>query len=377
MISFELKSEDKSSKARTGILHTDHGEIETPIFMPVGTQATVKGVLQEQLEDIVKAQIILSNTYHLYLRPGNEVIYGAGGLHKFMNWVKPILTDSGGYQVFSLSSNRKIKREGVYFNSHIDGSKHLFTPQSVVDTQRILGSDIMMALDECPAYPCTKQDAKKSLKITNEWLEMGVKHFEHTQKLYAQEQIFVPIAQGSVFPDLRTESILHNAQYNTAIQAIGGLSVGEPKENLYAMVNLSTDHISRLSARYLMGVGTPENILECIELGIDMFDCVLPSRNARHGILYTNRGIINIRNLKWKLDFSPIDDSLDCPTSVNHTKSYLRHLFIAGELLAAQIASLHNLSFYLQLVKEARLHLSKGDFSEWKREKVKIISTRL
>ncbi|MEP7194938.1 MAG: tRNA guanosine(34) transglycosylase Tgt [Saprospiraceae bacterium] len=376
-MSFELKSEDKSSKARTGILHTDHGEIETPIFMPVGTQATVKGVLQEQLEDIVKAQIILSNTYHLYLRPGNEVIYGAGGLHKFMNWVKPILTDSGGYQVFSLSSNRKIKREGVYFNSHIDGSKHLFTPQSVVDTQRILGSDIMMALDECPAYPCTKQDAKKSLKITNEWLEMGVKHFEHTQKLYAQEQIFVPIAQGSVFPDLRTESILHNAQYNTAIQAIGGLSVGEPKENLYAMVNLSTDHISRLSARYLMGVGTPENILECIELGIDMFDCVLPSRNARHGILYTNRGIINIRNLKWKLDFSPIDDSLDCPTSVNHTKSYLRHLFIAGELLAAQIASLHNLSFYLQLVKEARLHLSKGDFSEWKREKVKIISTRL
>ncbi|MEO6189412.1 MAG: tRNA guanosine(34) transglycosylase Tgt [Saprospiraceae bacterium] len=376
-MSFKLISTDKRSNARAGVLHTDHGEIETPIFMPVGTLATVKGIHQQELEDIIKAQVILGNTYHLYLRPGTEIIHKAGGLHKFMNWKYPILTDSGGYQVFSLSGRRKIKPEGVYFNSHIDGSKHLFTPESVVNAQRILGSDIMMALDECPPYPSSKPAAIKSLYITKSWLEMGMKHYQNTQNLYGYDQAFIPIAQGSVYPDLRKDSILFNAEFNSPIQAIGGLSVGEPDIDLYKMVSLCTEHMSESNARYLMGVGTPANILECIAKGIDMFDCVLPSRNARHGILYTNQGVINIRNKKWSEDFSPIDSEIDCPTSQNHSKSYLRHLFIAGELLGGQIATLQNLSFYLQLVKEARKHILTRDYQDWKNEKISIISKRL
>lgn len=377
MIRFDLIHTDSGSSARAGLIKTDHGEICTPIFMPVGTLASVKAVHQEELLNTVKAQIILGNTYHLYLRPGNETIFKAGGLHSFMNWNRPILTDSGGYQVFSLSERRKIKPEGVYFNSHIDGSKHLFTPESVVDTQRILGSDIMMALDECPAYPCPKAAAHKSLEITKSWLERGYRHYQNTSSMYGHDQIFVPIAQGSVYDDLRIESIQFNSQFKTAVQAIGGLSVGEPEEDLYRLVRLSTPHLPKESARYLMGVGTPANILECIESGIDMFDCVLPSRNARHGILYTSKGIMNIRNKKWKDDFSPIDDSISCPTSQNHTKSYLRHLFISGEILGMQIATLQNLSFYLNLVTTAREMILQDKFHSWKESILPNIIRRL
>ncbi|MCC6816477.1 MAG: tRNA guanosine(34) transglycosylase Tgt [Saprospiraceae bacterium] len=377
MIDFTLLHTDKTSRARAGVIQTDHGIIQTPIFMPVGTLASVKAVHQKELDEVVKAQIILSNTYHLYLRPGNETIQLAGGIHAFMNWKKPILTDSGGYQVFSLSERRKVKPEGVYFSSHIDGSKHLFTPESVVDTQRILGSDIMMALDECPAYPCTKQAAKKSLEITKSWLARGYYHFENTNPLYGHDQIFVPIAQGSTYDDLRIESIQYNIQFNTAVQAIGGLSVGEPDEDLYRLVKLSTQYLPQNSARYLMGVGTPVNILNCIEAGIDMFDCVLPSRNARHGILYTTEGIVNIRNRKWKDDFSPIDKGINCPTSNQHTKAYLRHLFISGEILAMQIATLQNLCFYLYLVNTAREKILNNEFNIWKKEILPIISRRL
>lgn len=377
MISYDLIHKDIQSQARAGVLKTDHGDILTPIFMPVGTLATVKATHQKELEEIIKAQIILGNTYHLYLRPGNGTMKAAGGLHQFMNWKKPILTDSGGYQVFSLSERRKVKTEGVYFSSHIDGSKHLFTPESVVDIQRVLGSDIMMALDECPAYPCTKQAAKKSLEITKNWLARGFNHFEKTKSLYGHDQIFVPIAQGSIYDDLRIESIQYNTQFKTAVQAIGGLSVGEPDEDLYRLVNLSTEYLPEESARYLMGVGTPVNILNCIEAGIDMFDCVLPSRNARHGILYTTEGIVNIRNKKWKDDFSVIDNGIDCPTSNQHTKAYLRHLFISGEILAMQIATLQNLCFYLHLVTTAREKILNNEFSIWKKEILPIISRRL
>ncbi len=377
MIGYDLLHTDSQSQARAGVLKTDHGNVLTPIFMPVGTLATVKAIHQRELEEIIKAHIILGNTYHLYLRPGNGTIKAAGGLHQFMNWKKPILTDSGGYQVFSLSDRRKIKPEGVYFSSHIDGSKHLFTPESVVDTQRILGSDIMMALDECPAYPCTKQAAKKSLEITKDWLTRGFNHFEKTKPHYGHEQIFIPIAQGSIYEDLRIESIQYNIQFKTAVQAIGGLSVGEPDEDLYRLVNLSTQYLPQESARYLMGVGTPVNILNCIESGIDMFDCVLPSRNARHGILYTTEGIVNIRNKKWKDDFSAIDNGIDCPTSNQHTKAYLRHLFISGEILAMQIATIQNLCFYLHLVSTAREKIFNNEFSSWKKEILPIISNRL
>ncbi len=377
MIDFRVVSRDKSSSARAGILHTDHGIIETPIFMPVGTQATVKAIHQSELIDPIGAQIILGNTYHLFLRPGENILQQAGGLHNFMNWHRPILTDSGGYQVFSLSSRRRVKPEGVYFNSHIDGSKHLFTPESVVNTQRILGSDIMMALDECPPYPCTKPLVNKSLSITNRWLEKGMNHFQKTKPNYKHDQVLIPITQGSIYEDLRKESILFNNQFDTPIQAIGGLSVGEPEDDLYRLVSISNEFMSTDRARYLMGVGTPVNILECIELGMDMFDCVLPTRNARHGILYTTEGIINIRNKKWAQDFSAIDINLNVETSLNHSKAYLRHLFIAGEWLGAQIASLQNLSFYLQLVKEARIQIVNGTYSEWKKENVSRISRRL
>lgn len=377
MIRFELNHTSSDCQARAGLIVTDHGPIQTPIFMPVGTQATVKGVHVKELKEEIKAQIILSNTYHLFLRPGEEIIRTAGGLHKFMDWDGPILTDSGGYQVFSLSDRRIVKREGVYFSSHIDGSRHIFTPQSVVQTQRILGSDIMMALDECPAYPSSRQAVSKSLKITNSWLEEGIRYFEDTKPQYDHDQIFVPISQGSVYDDLRRESTLFNAQFNTPVQAIGGLSVGEPHEELYRMVRLCTELMPTRSARYLMGVGTPVNLLNCIEAGIDMFDCVLPTRNARHGILYTSEGIINIRNKKWAQDFTPIDPNSACSVSRRHTKSYLRHLFVAGELLAGQIASLQNLSFYLDLVKASRDHIVQNNFVSWKTETIQKISQRL
>ncbi|HQX43180.1 MAG: tRNA guanosine(34) transglycosylase Tgt [Saprospiraceae bacterium] len=377
MTGFNLLHEDSTSRARAGEIQTDHGLVHTPVFMPVGTSATVKAVHQQELAAVVKAEIILGNTYHLYLRPGLEVIEAARGLHQFMNWQGPILTDSGGYQVFSLSARRKIKPEGVTFQSHIDGSKHIFTPESVVDTQRILGSDIMMALDECPPYPCTRKYAEKSLKITNDWLIRGIEHFKNTAAKYEQEQIFVPIAQGSVFDDLRKESILFNSQYPNPIYALGGLSVGEPQEELYRMVALSTEFMPRQSARYLMGVGTPANLLECIGQGIDMFDCVLPTRNARHGIIYTTRGIIHIRNQKWKTDFSMIDDGLEVPTSNLHSKAYLRHLFMVGEILAAQIASIQNLSFYTWLMREARKQILLNNFDSWKREILITINQKL
>ncbi|MBK6859591.1 MAG: tRNA guanosine(34) transglycosylase Tgt [Saprospiraceae bacterium] len=373
---FELIATDTNCQARAGSFYTDHGIIETPIFMPVGTSATVKAVHQTELKHAVKAQIILGNTYHLYLRPGTEIIEKAGGLHGFMNWDKPLLTDSGGYQVFSLSANRKIKEEGVLFSSHIDGSKHLFTPASVVDIQRSLGSDIMMALDECPPYPSERDYARRSMNITHRWLEAGINHFEKTNSLYGHDQCYVPISQGSVYEDLRIESIQAIRQYNNPIYAIGGLSVGEPEEELNRLVAICCQHMPVQSARYLMGVGTPQNLLNSIERGIDFFDCVLPTRNARHGIIYTSNGIIHIRNLKWKDDFSPIDAKLDLETSQQHSKSYLRHLIMSNEILGAQLASLQNLRFYLWLMEESRNQILKNNFKHWKDQILPVISSR-
>jgi len=337
--------------------------------MPVGTLATVKTVHQLELKEIIKAQIILGNTYHLYLRPGIEVLQKAGGLHKFINWDKPMLTDSGGYQVYSLSQQRKITENGAEFKSHIDGSSHLFTPESTVDIQRKIGADIIMAFDECTPYPCDYNYAKKSLALTHRWLDRGMQAFKAT----SCDQII----QGSVFKDLRIESAKYITEKEAEINAIGGLSVGEPAEEMYEMTDVVCEILPKSKARYLMGVGTPVNILENIALGIDMFDCVLPTRNARHGMLYTSKGIINIKNAKWKADFTAIDDSLDCPTSNNHSKSYLRHLFIAGETLAAQIASLHNLRFFLWLVEEARQKIISNEFLPWKNQIVKDLSRRL
>lgn len=373
---FELIATDTNCQARAGSFYTDHGVIETPIFMPVGTSATVKAVHQTELKHAVKAQIILGNTYHLYLRPGTEIIEKAGGLHGFMNWDKPLLTDSGGYQVFSLSANRKIKEEGVIFSSHIDGSKHLFTPASVVDIQRSLGSDIMMALDECPPYPSERAYVRRSMNITHRWLEAGINHFEKTNSLYGHRQCYVPISQGSVYEDLRIESIQAITQYNNPIYAIGGLSVGEPEEELNRLVTICCQHMPVQSARYLMGVGTPQNLLNSIERGIDFFDCVLPTRNARHGIIYTTQGIIHIRNLKWKDDFSPIDEKLDLQTSQQHSKSYLRHLIMSNEILGAQLASLQNLRFYLWLMEESRNQILKNNFKHWKDQILPVISAR-
>jgi len=376
-MTFDLVKTDSNSSARAGLLKTDHGMIETPIFMPVGTLGTVKALHQQELKDVVKAQIILGNTYHLYLRPGMDIITKAGGLHSFINWDKPMLTDSGGYQVYSLSTQRKIKEEGAEFKSHIDGSKHMFTPEITVDIQRKIGADIMMAFDECTPYPCDYNYAKKSLAMTHRWLDRGIKAFEQSKPLYGHLQSFAPIVQGSTYKDLRVESAKYIADANAEINAIGGLSVGEPAPEMYEMCGLVCEHLPTEKPRYLMGVGTPANLLENIALGIDMFDCVLPTRNARHGMLFTKHGIINIKNAKWKDDFSAIDEDIDCPTSNNHSKAYLRHLFATRESLGAQIASIQNLTFFLWLVNEARRRIIAGDFFEWKSGMVGRIAERL
>lgn len=374
---FRLLCTDTSTAARCGILSTGHGEVETPIFMPVGTAGTVKAVHQRELLQDVKAQIILGNTYHLYLRPGVETLQQAGGLHKFMNWDRPILTDSGGYQVFSLAAIRKLSREGARFSSHIDGSKHLFTPESIVDVQRIIGADIMMALDECIAHPSDHKQVKKSIDLTHHWLERGFTRFQQTAPLYGYEQSFFPIVQGSVYADLRAESASEVIKFPADGYAIGGLSVGEPEEVMYEMTEIVTPILPADKPRYLMGVGTPVNLLESIARGVDMFDCVMPTRNGRNGMLFTRNGIINMRNNKWKDDFSPIDPESDCFVDQHYSKAYLRHLIISKEILGAQIASLHNLSFYLWLMKEAREQIQQGSFGEWKTKMVKQLKVRL
>ena len=374
---FQLLSKDPHSAARTGVLTTDHGEIHTPIFMPVGTVGTVKGVYHHDLKDDIKAEIILGNTYHLYLRPGLDTLKAAGGLHKFESWDRPILTDSGGFQVFSLSPIRKLTPEGCTFRSHIDGSKHQFTPENNVDTQRIIGADIMMALDECCPGDADRAYAKKSLDLTKGWLERYAARFRQTEPLYGYEQTFFPIIQGCVYPDLRVEAAEHALQYADVGIAIGGLAVGEPTETMYEMLEVLDPVIPQDKARYLMGVGTPANILEGIARGVDMFDCVMPTRNGRNGMLFTWNGIMNMRNAKWENDFSELDPSGSSFVDHAYSKAYLRHLFIAGEMFAAMIASEHNLAFYLDLVREARRHIEEGDFSTWKEATVKRITTRL
>jgi len=376
-LEFELQKTDADSKARTGRITTDHGEILTPIFMPVGTAGSVKAVSTQQLKEDVKAQIILGNTYHLYLRPGLEVLQNAGGLHSFMGWESPILTDSGGYQVFSLSGTRKITEEGVVFQSHIDGSRHLFTPENVMDIQRIIGGDIMMAFDECPPFSRDYEYAEKSMEMTHRWLDRCIKQFEGTQDKYGYSQNLFPIVQGSVFADLRKKSCEYISSKNAVGNAIGGLSVGEPDEELYEMTALCCEHLPQNKPRYLMGVGTPWNILECISLGIDMFDCVMPTRNGRNAMLFTSKGVINIDNKKWEKDFSPIDDGIDCAISNHYSKAYLRHLMKSKEIFGLTIASVHNLAFYLYLVTQARQHILAGDFVSWKKETMEIIQRRL
>lgn len=377
MFSFTLQHTDSASNARAGLIQTDHGPIQTPIFMPVGTTGTVKGVHQYELSKDVKAQIILGNTYHLYLRPGIEVMAEAGGLHKFNSWDGPILTDSGGYQVYSLSQRRKIKEEGVTFQSHIDGSKHTFSPERAMEIQRIIGADIVMAFDECPPYPCDYTYAKNSMELTHRWLARCCAYMDETEGHYGYEQTLFPIVQGSTYDDLRKASAEAIASFDRGGNAIGGLSVGEPAEEMYRVTDMVCSILPKDKPRYLMGVGTPVNLLECIALGIDMFDCVLPTRNARHGMLYTAEGIINIKNAKWKADFSPVDATSTCPSSRLYTKAYLRHLIHSGELLGAQIASLHNLSFFLWLVGEARSHIMAGDFTTWKTMMVPKLERRL
>ncbi len=373
---FKLTHRSSKTNARSGKIFTDRGAISTPTFMPVGTLGTVKGVHQHELVNDIQAEIILSNTYHLYLRPGVDVINSAGGLHKFMNWNKPILTDSGGYQVFSLSKNVKIMDEGVQFYSHIDGSKHLFTPESVVQIQRKIGSDICMVLDECLKYPCEYSYASQSLNLTHNWLERSIEEFNKTEILYDKKQFLFPIVQGSTFKDLRTKSAEYVSNKNMVGNAIGGLSVGEPKEIIYENVDLVCNILPKDKPRYLMGVGTPENILECISMGVDMFDCVMPSRNGRNGMLFTKNGTINIKNKKWDKDFSSIDEDMGSVSS-NYSKSYLRHLILNKEMLGAQIASIHNLSFYIWLAKEARKHIVSDTFHTWKCEIKKRINNRL
>jgi len=374
---FDLLHTDPNSKARAGELHTDHGTIETPIFMPVGTAGSVKGVHQHELKEAVEAQIILGNTYHLFLRPGLEVLEGAGGLHQFINWDRPILTDSGGFQVYSLSGVRKITEEGVRFQSHIDGSYHFFTPERAIDIQRSIGADIVMAFDECTPYPCDYDYAKKSMHMTHRWLKRCFLQFNQTEPKYGYEQALFPIVQGSVYKDLRMESAETIASHDAIGNAIGGLSVGEPDEELYGMTDLVCSVLPKEKPRYLMGVGTPVNILECIAMGVDMFDCVMPSRNARHGMLFTSEGIINIKNKKWELDFSPLDPNGSAYVDVTYSKAYLRHLIKAKENLAIQIATIHNLSFYLWLVKEARKHILDGTFVAWKNQMVPKLGNRL
>jgi len=376
-MTFTLQATDHLSKARAGELTTAHGTIQTPIFMPVGTAGSVKGVHQHELKNDIHAQIILGNTYHLYLRPGLEVIQAAGGLHRFNGWDKPILTDSGGYQVYSLTEVRKIKEEGVTFRSHIDGSKHLFTPENVMDTQRIIGADIIMAFDECTPYPCDYRYASQSLDMTHRWLKRCCERFDTTEPLYGYGQSLFPIVQGSVYKDLREKSAEVIASFGREGNAIGGLSVGEPAEEMYAMTEVVTNILPADKPRYLMGVGTPMNILENIALGIDMFDCVMPTRNARNGMLFTQKGIINIKNKKWEADFSPIDPDSELATDQFYTKAYLRHLIHSKELLGAQIATLHNLHFYLWLVNQARTKIMEGTFYEWKNKMVKQLGERL
>jgi len=374
---FELKTTDQNSKARAGIVHTDHGLIETPIFMPVGTSATVKGIHQRELRNDINPDIILGNTYHLYLRPGTELLKQAGGLHAFMGWDKPILTDSGGYQVYSLSANRKIKEEGVKFKSHIDGSYHVFTPERAIEIQRAIGADIIMAFDECTPYPCEYAYAKNSMERTHRWLKRCVEADQALPKLYDYSQTLVPIVQGSVYADLRKASADFIASIEAPANAIGGLSVGEPAEEMYAMTDEVCAILPVEKPRYLMGVGTPINLLENIALGVDMFDCVLPTRNARNGMLFTTEGTINIKNKKWENDFSPIDPAGYCFADLDYSKAYLRHLFTVNEMLGKQIASLHNLSFYLWLVREARKHILAGTFTAWKTKMVRQMQPRL
>ena len=374
---FNLQYSDKSSNARACLIKTSHGSIETPVFMPVGTQGTVKGIHQRELKEEIKSDIILGNTYHLYLRPGIEIIEKAGGLHKFINWESNILTDSGGYQVYSLSSKRKISEEGVVFKSHIDGSKHFFSPESAIDIQKSIGADIIMAFDECPPYPCDYSYAKNSMHLTHRWLDRCINRFHDTPPKYGYEQIFFPIVQGSTYTDLRKESAEFVASKKCFGNAIGGLSVGEPHDEMYEMTETVCDILPFDKPRYLMGVGTPANLLENIALGIDMFDCVMPTRNGRNGMLFTSQGVINIKNKKWEFDYSCIDENGTTWVDDAYSKSYLRHLFNVNEMLGRQIASIHNLGFYCSLLKEARKHIIKGDFLNWKNIMVKQLTNRL
>lgn len=376
MLKLNIESKDRKTDARAGWFETDHGKVETPIFMPVGTQGTVKAVNQNILEEEIKAQIVLSNTYHLYLRPGTEILESAGGLHKFMNWNKPILTDSGGYQIFSLSELRKLKSDGVEFRSHLDGSKHFFTPEKVIQIQRSIGSDIMMVLDECAPYPCDYDYAKKSVELTSNWAVLNKEAFVNSKPLYDHKQYQFGIIQGSIYKDLREKSVSDLLKLDFDSYAIGGLAVGEPIDQMYELIDFTTDLMPDERPRYLMGVGRPENILESIALGIDMFDCVMPTRNARNANLFTWSGTLSMRNTKYKDDFSPPDVKCNCYTCRNFSRAYLRHLFIAEEILALELASIHNLFFYLQLVTDARKHIIDGDFLEWKNKTVKEISIK-
>ncbi len=374
---FKLQATDTATAARAGLITTDHGVIETPIFMPVGTVGAIKAVHMTEMREQVKAQIILGNTYHLYLRPGLDVIQAAGGLHRFNGWDRPILTDSGGFQVFSLADNRKLTEEGARFRSHIDGSLHMFTPEKVVDIQRVIGSDIMMALDECPPGTSERSYASRSLDLTMRWLRRGWKHFNETRPLYGHSQTFFPIVQGCTFPDLRRRAASEVAELGAEGNAIGGLAVGEPAGVMYDMIEVVNEILPADRPRYLMGVGTPANILEAIERGVDMMDCVMPTRNGRNGMLFTDHGIMNMRNAKWAKDFSPIQEDGAADVDRLYSKAYLRHLFIAQEILAMQIASIHNLAFYLSLVRQARQHILAGDFATWKRAKLEAITRRL
>lgn len=376
-MNFSLEHTDEHSKARAGVVQTDHGNIQTPIFMPVGTLASVKSVSQQDLKNDINADIILGNTYHLYLRPGTRILEQAGGLHKFMNWDRPILTDSGGFQVYSLSQNRKITEEGVEFRSHIDGSKHLFSPEKSMDIQRSIGADIIMAFDECPPYPCDFTYARESMDMTHRWLQRCKDHLENTSPLYGHQQALFPIVQGSTYDDLRKQSAEFIAKMDCPGNAIGGLSVGEPHEEMYKTTDLVCGILPKDKPRYLMGVGTPMNLLECISLGVDMFDCVMPTRNARNGMLFTSKGTINLRNKKWEDDFSPLDPDGESYVDHYYSKAYVKHLFKANELLGLQIASVHNLHFYLWLVREARKHILDNTFTEWKNKMSKVLTVRL
>lgn len=374
---FKVKSRDNETRARTGLLETAHGDIPTPVFMPVGTAGTVKGILQKNLTEDIDAKIILGNTYHLYLRPGTDILKASGGLHKFINWERPLLTDSGGYQVFSLAGNRKLSSEGAIFKSHIDGSKHIFTPENTLDIQRIIGADIMMVFDECAPFPCDYSYARESVTLTHHWLDRAVARYKETDPLWGYEQLLFPIVQGSTFDDLRKISAEKAASAGMAGNAIGGLSVGEPADEMYRIIEIVNEILPEDKPRYLMGVGTPVNILEAIERGIDMFDCVMPTRNGRNGMLFTSEGIINIRNRRWTEDFSPIDPSGPSDISLYYSKAYLRHLIISGEILGSQIASIHNLSFYIKLVSEAGKRIEEGNFKKWKEQMTKKLSERL